>query len=52
MVSLQDVFVYKHAPVGAEEGACGELLWTGVRPAFSERFARFGMPDSLTRIQT
>ena len=52
VVLLQDVFVYEHALAGAEAGTRGELLWTGVRPAFTERFARFGMPDSLTRFQT
>ena len=44
---LQDVFSYEYANDAHAEGATGELRWTGIRPAFTERFPRFGVPDPL-----
>lgn len=47
-VALQDVFVYEHSPHAGDGTVQDELRWTGLRPGFTDRFSRFGVPDALT----
>ena len=44
-VSLQDVFVFEQEPLSTDRRVRGELRATGIRPAFTDRFARFGVAD-------
>ena len=47
-VSLQDVFVFEQEALDASQSVRGELRPTGVRPAFDERFGRFGVSEGDT----
>jgi pilus assembly protein CpaF len=49
IISLQDLFEFKVDEVGADRSVSGQLVPTGVRPAFSSKFERRGttLPPSL-----
>ncbi len=46
--ALEDVFVYERSPYAGDGTVRGELRWKGLRPGFTDRFSRFGVPDPLT----
>ena len=45
-ISMQDVFRFEQEAVGSDNRVKGELRPTGVRPAFADRFAHFGVSDA------
>ena len=47
-VSLQDIFTFEQQALGGQPRVVGELRPTGVRPAFDERFRRFGVSEDDT----
>jgi pilus assembly protein CpaF len=45
VVSLQDIFIFEHQPMGPDRRVQGALTSTGIRPGFAERFERFGVSE-------
>lgn len=48
IVTLQDVFVFDNRGPGPEGKIAGELVSTGIRPNFADRFGRFGVTEHWT----
>ena len=53
IVVLQDIFIFKQKKVGKDGEIIGELLPTGIRPSFYERFENYGIdvPASIFNIE-
>ena len=45
VVSLQDIFIFEHQPMGQDRRVRGGLVSTGIRPGFADRFERFGVSE-------
>ena len=48
VVSLQDIFVFQQDALGTDQRVEGQLVSTGIRPAFADRFQRFGISELWT----